>query len=75
MNGVPAFKGNFKAFRTDVLVDKEAERLIKGWQNHYGEWAKVGSDRPYHYLGSAIWYGRIGKAAGEAMLELMKNGQ
>ena len=75
MNDVPEFKGNVKAFRTDVLVDKAAEKLIKGWQNHPEEWSKVGSDRPYHYLGSAIWYGRIGKTAGEAMLELMKNGK
>ena len=72
MNDMPEFQGNVKAFRTDVLVDKEAERLIEGWQNHFEEWKKVGSDRPYHYLGSAIWYTRIGHAAGEAMLELMK---
>ena len=72
MNDVPDFKDNVKAFRTDLLVDKEAERLIAGWQNHFEEWQKVGSDRPYHYLGSAIWYTRIGHAAGEAMLELIK---
>ena len=71
MNDVPEFKGNVKAFRTDVLVDKEAERLIVGWQNHVEEWKKVGSDRPYHYLGSAIWYTRIGHAMGESMLELI----
>jgi alpha-galactosidase len=73
MNDVPEFKGNVKAFRTDLLVDKEAERLIDGWQNHFEEWKKVGSDRPYHYLGSAIWYTRIGHAMGESMLELMGN--
>ena len=67
----PQFKGNVKTFRTDLLVDKEAERLIAGWQNHFEEWKKVGSDRPYHYLGSAIWYTRIGHAMGESMLELM----
>jgi len=71
MNDVPEFKGNVKAFRTDLLVDKEAERLIDGWQNHFEEWKKVGSDRPYHYLGSAIWYTRIGRAGGEAMLDLL----
>jgi len=73
MNDVPEFKGNVKAFRTDLLVDKEAERLIDGWQNHFEEWKKVGSDRPYHYLGSAIWYTRIGHAMGESMLELMRD--
>jgi hypothetical protein len=71
MNDVPEFEGNVKAFRTDLLVDKAAERLIDGWQNHVEEWKKVGSDRPYHYLGSAIWYTRIGHAMGDAMLELI----
>ena len=71
MNDVPEFKGNVKTFRTDLLVDKDAERLFDGWQNHIEEWQKVGSDRPYHYLGSAIWYTCIGHAMGESMLELM----
>ena len=72
MNDVPEFRGNVRAIRTDVLVDKEAERLIEGWENHVEEWKKVGSDRAYHYLGSALWFNRIGRAFGEAMLELMK---
>jgi alpha-galactosidase len=72
MNDVPEFKGNVKAFRTDLLVDKNAEELYKDWNKHVEEWKKVGSDRAYHYLGSAIWYTRIGHAAGEAMLEMMK---
>jgi hypothetical protein len=72
MNDVPEFKGNVKAFRTDVLVDKAAERLFPNWEKHFEEWNKVGSDRPYHYLGSAIWYTRIGRAAGEAMVELIE---
>ncbi len=73
MNDVPEFKGNVKAFRTDLLVDKKAEELYKDWDKHFEEWKKVGSDRAYHYLGSAIWYTRIGHAAGESMLELLKN--
>ena len=71
MNGVPEFKGNVKTFRTDLLVDKEAERVFVGWKDHFEEWKKVGSDRPYHYLGSAIWYTRIGHAMGNSMLELI----
>jgi alpha-galactosidase len=71
MNDVAEFKGNVKAIRTDVLADKEAERLFPGWQNHFEQWQKVGSDRPYHYLGSAIWFNRIGAAFGEAMRELL----
>jgi len=71
MNDVPEFKGNVRTIPTDVLADKEAERLIDGWQNHVEEWKKVGSDRPYHYLGSAIWFNRIGEAFGETMLQLI----
>lgn len=71
MEKVPEFKGNVKAVRTDVLVDKAAEKLFPEWRKRFEEWQKVGSDRPYHYLGSAIWFNRIGHAMGEAMLELM----
>ncbi len=73
MNDVPEFKGNVKAFRTDLLVDKAAEKLYPTWKKNLDQWKLTGSDRPYHYYGSAIWYTRIGHAAGEAMLELMKN--
>ena len=73
MNDVPEFKGNVKAFRTDVLVDKAAEELFPTWSKNVEQWNKTGSDRPYHYYGSAIWFRRIGHAMGEAMLELMKN--
>jgi alpha-galactosidase len=73
MQDLPEFKGNVKSFRTDVLVDKKAEQVIKGWRDHVEEWNKVGSDEGYHYLGSAIWYTRIGHAMGEAMLDLLKN--
>ncbi len=72
MNDVPEFKGNVKAFRTDVLVDKAAAELFPTWRDNFEEWELVGSDRPYHYLGSAIWYTRIGHGMGEAMLELLK---
>jgi len=70
MNDVPEFKGNVKAFRNDLLVDKKAEEMYPNWSKN-PDWAKTGSDRPYHYFGSAIWYTRIGHAAGESMLELI----
>ncbi|MFT5126091.1 MAG: hypothetical protein ACI9TH_003824 [Kiritimatiellia bacterium] len=71
MNEVPAFKGNVIAFPTDVLVDKAAEELFPTWKDNFEAWKLVGSDRPYHYLGSAIWYNRIGHGMGEAMLKLL----
>jgi len=73
MNDVPEFKGNVKTIRTDVLVDKAAEELFPTWQKNFEQWKLVGGDRPYHYLGSAIWFNRIGKAMGDAMVELLKN--
>jgi len=74
MNDVPEFQENVRAFRTDVLVDQAAEELFPTWRDNFEQWQKVGSDRPYHYFGSAIWFTRIGHAAGEAMLELLKSG-
>ena len=72
MQEVPEFKGNVRAFRTDVLVDKAAEALYPNWQKDVEKWKLVGGDHGYHYLGSAIWFTRIGHAAGEAMKELLK---
>lgn len=68
---VPDFKGNVAVVRTDVLWDKEADAVFrKGWQKHLEEWNKVGSDRPYHYLGSAKTMVRIGRAFADAALKL-----
>lgn len=72
MNDVPEFKGNVKAIRTDVLVDKAAEELYPMWREKFDQWKLTGGDHPYHYLGSAIWFNRIGRALGEAMIELEK---
>jgi alpha-galactosidase len=74
MNDVPEYKGNVKAFRTDLLVDQAAEKVYPEWSKRLEEWKKVGSDRGYHYLGSAIWFMRIGRAMGDAMKELLATG-
>ena len=67
----PAFKGNVALVKTDVLWDTEADAVFrKGWKENVEEWNKVGSDFPYHYLGSAKNMLAMGKAFGEAMLEL-----
>jgi hypothetical protein len=71
MSDVAEFKGTVKAFETAPLYDKEAAEIFPKWQKNVEEWKKVGSDRPYHYLGSGIWYCRIGKTAGESMVELL----
>ena len=68
---LPEFEGNVKAVRTDVLVDQAAEKIYPDWKKDVPAWEKVGSDHGYHYLGSAIWFNRMGRAFGEAMLELL----
>jgi alpha-galactosidase len=65
------FEGNVTLVKTDVFWDAEAEAVFKkGWREHLDEWNKVGSDYPYHYLGSAKTMCRIGRAFGEAVLKL-----
>ena len=71
MEGLPEFKGNVTAVRTDLLVDKAAEKLYPHWRKRFEEWKLTGSDHRYHYLGSAIWFNRIGVDMSEAMLKLM----
>jgi alpha-galactosidase len=71
MNDVPDFKGNVRAIRTDELVDKAAEELYPKWRENVEQWKLTGGDFAYHYMGSAIWFNRIGKAMGEAMKELL----
>ncbi|MCA9062405.1 MAG: hypothetical protein KDA96_05085 [Planctomycetaceae bacterium] len=73
MNGVPEFQGNVKAIRTDELVDEAAEKLYPEWKERFEEWKLTGGDHRYHYLGSAIWFTRIGHAMSEAMLELQNS--
>ena len=45
----------------------------KGWPEHFHEWDTVGSDRPYHYLGSGAFFVRLGAAFAEAMEGCMNN--
>ncbi len=65
------FKGNVAVVKTDVFWDTDAEAIFKkGWRENLTEWNKLGSDYPYHYLGSPKTMLRIGRAFGEAVLEL-----
>jgi alpha-galactosidase len=68
---VPEFKGNVALVKTDLFWDTEAEAVFKkGWRQNLDEWNKVGSDYPYHYLGSPRMLLAIGRAFGEALLTL-----
>jgi len=68
---LPEFKGNVAVVKTDELWDQEADAVFKtGWKEHLEEWNKVGSAYPYHYLGSAKFHVRAGRAFADALLKL-----
>jgi alpha-galactosidase len=64
------FQGNVALVKTDAFWDTDAEALYKNWRDHVDEWNKVGSDFAYHYLGSPRTMLQIGRAFGDALLEL-----
>lgn len=65
------WQGSVALVKTDQYWDEAADRVFrKGWKENLEEWEKVGSDFPYHYLGSAKCYSDIGRAFAEAMLAL-----
>jgi len=45
----------------------------KGWPQHFHEWDTVGSDRPYHYLGSGAFFVRLGASFADSMVDLITN--
>ena len=47
----------------------------QGWPEHYHEWDVVGSDRPYHYLGSGAFFVRLGDKFADAMVDLLGEGK
>ncbi len=68
----PEFKGNVLAVEsyTDYSLFSN-EVFSKGWPKHYQEWDTVGSDRPYHYLGSGAFFVRLGDSFAKSMAELI----
>ncbi len=71
---LPEFQGNVKFVKTVEFWEPDVEKMVNEnvWQGP--DWVKfynVGSERGYHYLGSARIYYRIGQALGNGMLELL----
>lgn len=60
------------AFGLAMCAEEQTHRgHVEGRKiNNQTELEKTGSDRAYHYLGSAIWFNRMGKEFAEALLEL-----
>ncbi len=72
---LPELKGTVAFVKTCEFWEPEVEEMIKKGIWRSPQWPKfynVGSDRGYHYLGSARIMWKIGKAMGRAMLGLMK---
>ncbi len=68
---LPENLSNTRLVATDQFWDERAQAVFdKGWRDHVEEWEKVGSDFPFHYLGSPFTFSDIGRAFGEAVLEL-----
>ncbi|MGY8771543.1 MAG: sialate O-acetylesterase [Pirellulales bacterium] len=68
----PEFKDNVLAVEsyTEYALDS-LDVYNKGWANHYAEWDTVGSDRPYHYLGSGKFFVRLGDSFATSMADLI----
>ena len=68
---LPEFQGNVAVVETDQYWDTAAEEVFKrGWKENIDQWNRVGSDYPYHYLGSGKTMLRIGNAFAAAMVQL-----
>ena len=68
----PKFKGNVLAVESYKDYSNYSHSIFeKGWPAHYHEWDTVGSDRPYHYLGSGAFFVRLGDSFASAMADLM----
>ena len=70
----PEFKGNVASVESYTEYSHFSNEVFKkGWAKHFHEWDTVGSDRPYHYLGSGAFFVRLGDAFADAMADLIAN--
>lgn len=70
----PEFKGNVASVESYTEYSLYSHEVFKkGWPKHYHEWDTVGSDRPYHYLGSGAFFVRLGDSFASAMAELIQS--
>jgi alpha-galactosidase len=69
---LPEFKGNVLAVESYIEYSHYSNEIFKkGWPEHYHEWDTVGSDRPYHYLGSGAFFVRLGDSFATSMADLI----
>jgi hypothetical protein len=69
----PEFKGNVTSVESYTVYSLDSLAVYNmGWAEHFAEWCVVGSDRPYHYLGSGKFFVRFGDSLATGMEGLMK---
>ncbi len=69
----PEFKDNVLSVESYTEYSLYSHEIFsKGWPKHYYEWDTVGSDRPYHYLGSGAFFVRLGDSFAKSMAELIE---
>ncbi len=72
---LPEFEGNVTFVKTRDFWEPAVEEMVRNnvWKGP--DWVKfynVGSERGYHYLGSAKIYYQMGQAFGAGMIELLE---
>jgi len=71
---LPEFKDNVAFVKTVEFWEPDVEQMVNQGVWRGPDWVRfynVGSERGYHYLGSARIYYKMGKAFGQAMVELL----
>ncbi len=69
----PEFAGNVASVDSYPFYGLDALEIFnKGWAEHLLEFSLVGSERPYHYMGSGKFFTRFGDALATSMVKLMK---
>ena len=69
---MPEFKGNVITVKTADFWDYDAGNAFENKNKDPDTWAKLGSNRAYHYFGSAAFFEKTGIAFAEAVIELEK---
>ena len=67
---MPEFKGNVITVKTADYWDYDAAKAFDNKNEDPTTWAKLGSNRAYHYFGSAVFFEKTGTAFAEAIIEL-----
>jgi len=70
---IEEFKDNVASVESYQVYSLDAlEVYKKGWAKHFAEWCVVGSERPYHYLGSGKFFVRFGDSLATSMADYMQ---